>query len=65
MNPDEKTSLAYVLGRLDFKPQLKENANAELLVKGHPVFNPQKGMTMVLAQSVEVIERKPRPAKAA
>ncbi len=42
---------------------MKANANAELLVKGHPVFNPQKGITMVLAQAVEVIERKPKPAK--
>jgi len=42
---------------------LKSNTNAELLVKGHPVFNPEKATTILLAQSVEVIERKPKKAK--
>lgn len=45
--------------------ELKANANAELLVKGHPVFNSEKAMIILLAQSVEVIERKPKKAKAA
>ena len=42
---------------------LKTNANAELLVKGHPVFNPEKATTLLLAQSVEIIERKPKKPK--
>lgn len=42
---------------------LKANATAELLVKGHPVFNPEKAMTILLAQEVEVIERKPKQQK--
>ncbi len=45
--------------------ELKANANAELLVKGHPVFNPAKALTMLLAQSVETIERKPKQVKEA
>ena len=43
--------------------ELKANANAELLVRGHPVFNPEKATTLLLAQAVEVIERKPKKAK--
>ena len=44
--------------------ELKSNANAELLVRGYPIFNPEKAMTVLLAQAVEVIERQPKKAKA-
>ena len=65
--PDEVPHFAVFIGNKQWakvSDELKRNANAELLVKGHPVFNPEKATTLLLAQSVEMIERKPRKAQA-
>lgn len=64
--PEQVQNFAVFIGNKQWNKvseELKTNANAELLVNGFPVFNPEKAMTMVLAQSVEVIERKPKKAK--
>lgn len=64
--PDQTQTFAVFISTKHWNKvseQLKANANAELLVRGHPVFNPEKATTMLLAQSVEVIERTPKKAK--
>lgn len=61
--PEQTQNFAVFISNKHWKKaseELKASANAELLVRGHPVFNPEKAMMMVLAQSVEVIERKPK-----
>ena len=63
--PEQTQTFAVFIGNKHWAKvgaELKANANAELLVKGHPVFNPKQALTMLLAQSVETIERKPKKA---
>lgn len=65
--PDQVQNFAVFISNKHWakvSDELKTNANAELLVKGHPVFNPEKATTLLLAQSVEIIERKPKQPKA-
>ena len=65
--PEQELTFAVFISNKHWQKvsdELKANANAELLVRGYPVFNPEKAMTLLLAQAVEVIERKPKKAKA-
>ena len=65
--PDQVQNFAVFISNKHWakvSDDLKTNANAELLVKGHPVFNPEKATTLLLAQSVDIIERKPKKPKA-
>lgn len=65
--PEQTRSFAVFISTKQWNrvsEQLKTNAKAELLVRGQPVFHPEKAMTMLLAQSVEVIERAPKKNKA-
>ncbi|MBV7331901.1 hypothetical protein KFU94_27460 [Chloroflexi bacterium TSY] len=64
--PEQSQSFAVFISNKHWKKaseELKVSKNAELLVRGHPVFQPEKAMTMLLAQAVEVIERKPKKPK--
>ena len=66
--PEQVQNFAVFISNKHWKKvseEMKATPNAELLVRGHPVFNPQKAMTMLLAQAVEVIVRKPKNAKEA
>ena len=66
--PEQELTFAVFISNKHWakvSPELKSNANAELMVRGYPVFNAEKATTFLLAQSVEVIERKPKKAKEA
>lgn len=64
--PEQELTFAVFISNKHWQKvshDLKANTNAELLVLGYPVFNAEKAMTLLLAQAVEVIERKPKKDK--
>lgn len=64
--PEQSQPFAVFISNNHWKKaseELKASKNADLLMRGHPVFQPEEAMTMLLAQAVEVIERKPKTPK--